>query len=365
MAKISEYIIALAATAAILFLVWFFSDIVIYIVVAAILAIIAKPLVSLIRRVNVGGFVAPKWLAALLTLITIWAVILLVFMIFVPLFFNKLNELSSINIVDVVASLTNPISNLDHWVAETFSLNAEDYSLAGSISTQIGSILDLGFVNRMVASVASTIVGVVVSVFSISFMTFFFLKEENLFRDMVVAVFPERHELKVLNVMESVTKLLIRYFRGIVTESSIMTVIVTTGLTIFGLGLENALLIGFFTGVLNVIPYIGPLIGICVGIFLGAAGAGAADLSVIYIICTVAATILTAQLIDNILLQPILYAKTAKAHPLEIFIVILIAGSIAGVVGMLLAIPSYNVLRVFAKEFFNKFSVVQKLTSKI
>ena len=54
-----------------------------------------------------------------------------------------------------------------------------------------------------------------------------------------------------------------------------------------------------------------------------------------------------------------------KAHPLEIFIVILIAGSLAGIVGMLLAIPSYTVLRVFAKEFFSQFRLVQKLTEKI
>ena len=54
-----------------------------------------------------------------------------------------------------------------------------------------------------------------------------------------------------------------------------------------------------------------------------------------------------------------------KAHPLEVFLVILIAGNVAGITGMLLAIPSYTVLRVLAKEFFSEFALVQKLTQNI
>ena len=63
--------------------------------------------------------------------------------------------------------------------------------------------------------------------------------------------------------------------------------------------------------------------------------------------------------------KPTLYSERVKAHPLEIFLVILIAGSLAGILGMLLAIPSYTVLRVFAKEFFSQFRLVRKLTEKI
>ena len=69
--------------------------------------------------------------------------------------------------------------------------------------------------------------------------------------------------------------------------------------------------------------------------------------------------------LDDFVLQPTLYSSRVKAHPLEIFLVILIAGSLAGILGMLLAIPSYTVLRVFAKEFFSQFSLVRKLTEKI
>jgi predicted PurR-regulated permease PerM len=74
---------------------------------------------------------------------------------------------------------------------------------------------------------------------------------------------------------------------------------------------------------------------------------------------------MTAQLADNIVLQPVLYSNSVHAHPLEIFLVILIAGNLGGVLGMLFAIPMYNVARVFAKEFFNNIRVVQKLTENM
>jgi predicted PurR-regulated permease PerM len=54
-----------------------------------------------------------------------------------------------------------------------------------------------------------------------------------------------------------------------------------------------------------------------------------------------------------------------KAYPLEIFIVILMAGSVGGVIGLLVAVPSYTVIRVFAKEFFSEVALVRKLTKEI
>jgi predicted PurR-regulated permease PerM len=70
-------------------------------------------------------------------------------------------------------------------------------------------------------------------------------------------------------------------------------------------------------------------------------------------------------LIDDFVLQPSIYSSKVQAHPLEIFIVILMAGSMGGIMGLLVAVPSYTVIRVFAKEFFSEVSLVRKLTDKI
>ncbi|MCC8034781.1 MAG: AI-2E family transporter, partial [Rikenellaceae bacterium] len=199
---------------------------------------------------------------------------------------------------------------------------------------------------------------------SITFITFFFLRQDNLFRNMLIALFPRKYEENIDRALASVTKLLIRYFTGIIAESATVMLLLSCTLLLWGFPAETAFFMGFVVGVLNVIPYIGPIIGgsicIAVGIVTPLAGVSLGNMALI-----IFGSVIFIQAVDNFVLQPFLYSNRVKAHPLEIFLVILIAGSIAGILGMLLAIPMYTVLRVFAKEFFNNFRLVQKLTENI
>ena len=133
---------------------------------------------------------------------------------------------------------------------------------------------------------------------------------------------------------------------------------------LFGMETDNALFIGLIMGVMNVIPYAGPLIGATISLFIGIIAPidGYTVLHTSIIICC---TLFCIKGFDDFVLQPTIYSERVKAHPLEIFLVILVAGYMAGILGMLLAIPSYTVLRVLAKEFFSEFSLVQKLTQNI
>lgn len=364
----SRYIVAAVITAVVLFLVWYFSSVVAYVLVAAVLAIIGKPLTDLLTGINVGGkrynLRMPRAVASLITLLTLWAAVLLLFWIFVPIVFQKLNEFSALNIRELATSFQQPLMDVQRFIESVFFIKAGAFSLVDSITQQVTPLLNINLINNLVSSVVGTVGNVLVAAFSISFITFFFLKESHLFYDMVVIVFPKKYEENIRRALDSVTALLIRYFIGIVVESSIMIVLVTSGLLVFGFTIHDALVIGLVVGILNVIPYLGPIIGICIGIFIGVVGA-TTDISTVGLVLRIAGVILCAQGIDNFVLQPVLYSNRAKAHPLEIFLVILLAGSLAGVLGMLLAIPSYNVIRVFAKEFFYNFRVVQKLTEKI
>jgi predicted PurR-regulated permease PerM len=127
------------------------------------------------------------------------------------------------------------------------------------------------------------------------------------------------------------------------------------------------LLIGLIAALFNVIPYLGPIIGGTIGVALGIATH--LDLEfysqLLPLIFKMTGVFVTVQLIDNFVFQPLIFSNSVNAHPLEIFIVLLMAGSLAGIAGMILAIPMYTVIRVFAKEFFNKFKVVKKLTKNI
>lgn len=128
---------------------------------------------------------------------------------------------------------------------------------------------------------------------------------------MVIIMFPKKYEQNISRALDSVTNLLIRYFTGIVSESGIMTVLVTVGLLIFGFSWHDALIIAMFVGVLNVIPYLGPIIGIAIGIFIGVVGS-TSDLSVFALMLRIAGTILFAQGVDNFILQPLLYSNRRR-----------------------------------------------------
>lgn len=364
MQKVPKYLlIAVAATIAVL-LLWYFRTIVLYVLVAAVLAIIGKPLMDLFLKIKIKSWRPPRWLAALMTISLMWSVMLALFFVFVPIVVNKVNLLMSADAKSMFPdSFFDPVHGFESWIRDTFSLGP-DFSLWSEILRFLKGLLDPDMLNSVVSSVFSVVGGIAVAVFAVTFIGFFFLKEKDLFTNIIVTISPARYEEKIRHAMASVTRLLKRYFLGILSESTIMFTFISSVLMIFGIAPRDALFIGLTVGMMNVIPYVGPLISWCISVIIGILSpiAGASILSMVLI---VGLTVITAQMIDNFVLQPVLYSNSVKAHPLEIFLVILMAGSVGGILGMLLAIPAYNVLRAFAKEFFSRFRVVRKLTENI
>ncbi len=363
--KLSPIYRWIAAAAGLLvagFMLWYFSTIVLYILVAAVLGVMGKPLVRLITRLRIGRWSPPRWLAALLTLVVILIVVVGSVQLLLPVVVQQVNQLAAFNVRDLTQALAEPIASVNDYINRFVPENT--FSVEGYIQEQISPYLQADRIQAYLLSVTGWIVDLGVGLFAVSFITFFFLKEDSLFTDGVVILFPARTEQNVRRAIGSSTRLIGRYFFGICVEMVIKLVCITVPLYFCGFAFNTALLIGIITAVLNVIPYIGPLIGAIIGCGIAmllpvpgvAMGVVLIEMIVIFAVF---------QLLDNIVLQPYIYASSVKAHPLEIFLVILAAGYLAGIVGMLFAIPAYTVLRVFAKEFFNHFRVVQKLTEKI
>ena len=211
------------------------------------------------------------------------------------------------------------------------------------------------------------LISFVIAVFCIFFITFFFLKEDKLLVSGISILFPKRYEESITRVMQSVNTLLIRYFVGMLIEIVCVMIVLVAGLSLFGgLNFSTALVIALSAGILNVIPYVGPLVGgiltVVVSLATDANFIATGDMSIVVPIIMI---FVITQLIDNIIFQPLIYSNSVKSHQLENFIVLLIAGNIAGILGMLVAIPAYTVIRVFAKEFLHNFRLVQKLTENI
>ena len=367
--KLTRYIVIAAATAIILFIAWYFSNIVTYILVSAVLSIITKPLLDRLVKIHIGKWKIPRALAAAVGLVTVWVVAFLFFYFFLPLISSQAQQLADVNIAQVGYHLTEPLNNIEQLVQE-YIPGAEQFSFNAALNEHINAAINIQDVSNAFGSVASLLVDLAIALFSISFITFFFMKEENLFANAVTILFPKKYEANISRAMRSISNLLVRYFVGVLADAFCVMVILTIGLTLVaGLSFQTALVIGLIAGVLNVIPYVGPLIGAIIGLVIGVGTHAdlmvAVDGSMGSLLFRIAAVFAVMKILDDTVFQPLIFSNSVKAHPLEIFIVILIAGSLGGVLGMLLAIPAYTVLRVFAKEFFNHFRVVQMLTDKM
>ena len=362
-----KYLLIILGLAVLGYVLWYFSSIVAYILIAAVLALIGGPVVSLLNRIKIRKFKIPRAISAGITVILIWVLVITFFRIFVPLIANQANELSRIDTQAIFRMFEKPINWLEN-IYNTYNLGGDETKdFDEFINSRIKSVLNISFITRFFSSLFGTLGNIFVAVFAISFILFFFLKDPSMFTNSIILLIPQKHETSVRHAIESAQKLLMRYFVGICIEITAVMIAITIGMTIVGLAFRHALVIGLIIGLLNVIPYLGPWLGGIIGIIIGLANNLEMDLKSEMLPMTgyMLLVILIVQIIDNNLLQPVIFSSSVKAHPLEVFLVIMIAGTLAGIPGMILAVPAYTVIRVFAKEFFNRLRVVKKITKNI
>ena len=362
--RLSGYLIIAGVIALAVALCWSFSSVLVYIVLALVVSLISKPLMRLFSRVRIKGRSAPDWLLALLSVVFVvgglfWAVTQVI-----PVVARIVNEASLFN---DMKSLDGNVSNaVNGWVVSTFPSLGKDYDAIGVILNYLKNAMANFSITGLLGSVASVVVDLAIGIFAVMFISFFFVKDDNLFSRMVAAVVPDRIEKSVVEAIRDIEHLLSRYFVGLVLEMLGVALLNFLGLWLIArIGPSYALGIAFIAGILNVIPYVGPIIGevlgtlLCMVLKLGA-GVGL-DVNIWIFALIVLAIMLSVQLVDNFVLQPIIYSTSIQASPLEIFIVMLMAGHIGGIVGMLAAIPGYTVVRVIAGRFFYHKKFVRRL----
>ncbi len=344
--------------------VWFFLDILVYILISAIISLIGRPIMKLLGRIRMMGNIIPKSIQAVLTLGILAICISLLILSFLPGVISQIENLENIDVETISEGLNEPIAQLEHFLT-TYKLVDKDVSVEAYFRDSIISVVsDIRFSN-IINSLIGFTGDFFIAIFSIIFISFFFLKDEELFNRILFSIIPTGYENRVLKVIDTVKGLLSRYFIGVLIEVFLVGLFISIGLSM--LGVESAILIGFLAGIFNVIPYLGPLIGAVLGVSLTILSTLEMDFygAVVPLILKVLAVITIVQLIDNFIFQPFIYSSSVKAHPLEIFLVILMAGSLVGIVGMIAAIPTYTLLRAVAKEFFNQFKVVQSITRSL
>ena len=367
MKDITKYIVIGVVVIVLGLVLWYFKNIIAYILISAVLSLIGRPLVDFLNKLRVWKIHFPKILSAAITLIVLWGLFITFFRVFVPLIVNQANELSTIDVQAVANTLEGPLAKLEIFFQKLNLETGSTTSLKEYVSTKIISLLNITLLSNIIGSAVSFLGNTFIAIFAVSFITLFFLKDERLFVNGVILMVPTKYEESVHHVLSSIKRLLMRYFIGILCQITGIIILITTGLSIVGLDFDNALVIGLMIGLLNVVPYLGPYIGGFLGLLLGVANNLDMEFysQMLPMLSYMLIVFLSVQVVDNILFQPLIYGTSVMAHPLEIFLVILIAGSVAGIIGIILAIPTYTVLRVIAKEFFNRFKIIKKITEKI
>lgn len=364
--KLAGYIIKLGGLALILALCWYFKSVLIYIIVAFVVSMIGRPFMQLLKKIKIKGKSAPNWLLALITIILIISLLVLLITQMIPLVSNIIRDALAISDNTAFNFSSNPIEKVNEWIIGLFPDLGPDFDITAVVLGKLRDLVSFNQVSDIVGSVASLIANTFVALFAVVFISFFFIKEDGMFERIVCALVPDKHELTLSKTLSEIKQLLSRYFAGLLVEMLGVALVDFLGLWLIArLDFSYAIGIAFIAGMLNVIPYVGPLIGALLGMGLGVVlklGIGAGlGVNVWVFALIILAIMLTAQLVDNLIYQPVIYSTSIKAHPLEIFIVLLLAGHIGGMIGMLVAIPTYTVVRVVAIRFFYRYKPIQRL----
>lgn len=362
--KLAGYLIFLGVLAIVVLTCWYFRSVLVYIILAFLVSLLSQPLMKALKKIKIKKKSAPDWLLAIISIILVMGVLLLVVVLVIPVVVNIINEAS---IFKDTHSLDGNISDIiNGWVVSLIPSLGPDYDAIGVVFDYLKGAVAGFSITGILGSVASVVIDLAVGIFAVVFISFFFVKDEKLFSKIIAALVPDEIEASVTEAIMDIEHLLSRYFIGLLMEMLGVAVLNFLGLWLIArVDVPYAAGIAFIAGILNIIPYVGPIIGEVLGVLLcmvlkyGAGIGLGVNIWVFGLI--VLAIMLTVQLIDNFVLQPVIYSTSIQATPLEIFIVMLIAGHIGGILGMLAAIPAYTVIRVVAGRFFYKNKIVRRL----
>ncbi len=324
-----------------------------YLLIAAVVSLIGRPIVQLLKRIKFGNtFSSVSTIAILMT--TFFGIISLL----LPVIFEQAKNLSLLNVNAFEATATKLMNELSIYLRE-YGIDLQSW-----VDRSLAEV-DYSFLPDAINTVLNGLSGFTIGVFSVIFISFFFLRDSGLLERMVMVFVADKNVKRVEKSILSIKNLLSRYFIGLLVQITVLFIIYTLVLLIFGI--PNAVTIALVCALLNIIPYLGPIIGTVLIIFLTMTSNLDASFASVTLPKTIYVFIgfTVGQLIDNFLTQPYVFSTSVKSHPLEIFIIILVGGLLFGPLGMIIAVPSYTALKVIFKEFYAHNKIVKALTKNI
>lgn len=295
------------------------------------------------KRFNFNTF------SSILSILIPVSVIVFVLNYILPVIITQLNSLAGLSYKDVFNDMIQQSPFIENIVSY---LGGKEYVLQ-SIQNTMHQIINVSIIAGWSSVLLNNLSGILINSLIILFITFHLLNDETLINRMFKSFIQPNYHSDIEEIIEHIKNILGKYFRGLLIDIVIIIIINSSILSL--LGVKNSILIGTLSGIMNIIPYVGPLITLFVGLFFGVSG----DILEMHYdiipstILKISLTLITVNIIDGIIIQPYIFSNVLKAHPLEIFLVIIGAGTLGGIIGMMLAIPFYVIIKVVLKEILN------------
>ena len=346
----------IAGIVALAYFLYQIQSVIVYIAIASVTSLIGLPIVRFLRK----RLKFKNTFAVVVTMILLVAVLVGLVRMFIPLIAEQGQNLSLLNIEELEGKFE------DLYYQFTSYFNLTNFDVERSLKeSNILSKLDYSVIPEFLNSVVSGLGSFSIGLFSVLFIAFFLLKDSDLLEQGILVFVPDDKEERSIKSFEKIKVLLSRYFVGLIFQILILFVIYAAGLMIFGV--KNAIIIAFLCALLNLIPYIGPLISAVLMLTLTMSNFLGESFSEVILPKTwkVMLFFVVGQLIDNFFSQPKIFSTATRAHPLEIFLVILIAGILFGVVGLIVAVPAYTAIKVILKEFLSENKIVKQITKDL
>lgn len=325
-----------------------------YVFLAIVVSLIGQP---------IKGFLTKrlKFKNTFATIITLVLLLLVLFglgSIIVPVIASQAQNLSLLHIDQWESDLLILVSEIDMYFSK-YEIN-----LTERISALLTKV-DFTFLPEFINGFLGFLGGFTIALFSVLFISFFLLKDSSLLLRSILLVFAVDQKKKIERSFTRIVALLSRYFTGILLQITILFLFYSGILLLFGV--QNALTIALICALFNIIPYIGPLFGAVFMVVLTMTSNLGEDIATVIVPKTIYVFIgfIVGQLIDNFFSQPFIFSSSVKSHPLEIFLIIILAGLLAGPLGMLLAIPIYTAIKVILSEFLSDNRLVKALTKNM
>ncbi len=329
--KISAIVIAV-----ILASFYLLSSVLLPVIISFTLYALVKPVTNYLLRMYINHS-----LAFILVLVLMMSVSILAISFALPQLLQQAAILKN-KMPAIFGQLENFLSVYSARVADSLGIELNVSEILVSVVSQSSS---LG--NRLVVSITEQVFAITLAMILVPVLTYFILKDYKALLNSLLNWLPNnRFELGWI-IYHRVTNQLQAYTRGVMLQSLIMALVAGTGF--FVIGLDMPVLLGILTGLLNLIPYIGPLIAMALAAMVAAAMTPF-NASLIYLSIL---AIAIAQVVDNVIVVPSVIANVVNLHPVPVIVGIIIFGSLFGAIGVILAIPAMAAIKIIYSNLYS------------